>query len=403
MRKNNKKVAVIGAGPSGIILAIKLSKYMDVTIFEKMPKVGKKLIASGNGKCNLTSLKVLNKDVYNSKLAYDIYSSYTPVMFREDLLKYGIVTYEDIEHRVYPITNSSNTVVDNFLYHLEQNNVMIKLNTIVTDIIRKNNGYDIITSDSEFKNFDYVVVATGGKSNKQLGSNGEGYQLLNKLGIGCTKLYPGLVGLKVNKDEIIGLEGIRQKAKVYLFDNNEVIFEEFGEVQFKKDGISGIVIMNASSIIARKQMFPKLYLDLVPTYSHDKLVNDLKLIKKYNNNIDNLRLLKAVLPKMLAQNIYNKFNKFRDSSIEELALFIKHMPLTINGTYDFDASQVTVGGIDTNEVSSNLELKKYPNMYILGELLDVDGLCGGYNLHFAFASGTIASLTILKKEGIINE
>lgn len=396
----NKKVAIIGAGPSGIIAAINISKYTDVVIFEKMPRMGKKIIASGNGKCNLTNMKPLNNNTYNNELARKSYNKYNPKMFREDLLKLGILTKEDIENRVYPITNSSNSVMDNFLYHLENNNVLIYTNTIVLEIKKNDDKYNIITLDTIYKDFDYVIVATGGKSNKQLGSDGEGYKLLEKLNVEHTRLCPGLVGIKTQKDDIKGLDGVRQKAAVTLIDNNNIIFNELGEVQFKKDGISGIVVMNASSIIARKKVFPKLYLDLVPSISEDELITYLKNIKVLNSKMDILRLLKAVLPKMLAQNIYNKLG---EKDIESYVSYIKHFELKIIDTYGFDTSQVTVGGIKINEINDDFELKKYRNIYVIGEVLDVDGLCGGYNLHFAFASGTLASNSILKKEGVFYE
>lgn len=397
---NNKKVAIIGAGASGIISAITISKYMNVVLFEKMPRIGKKIIASGNGKCNLTNMSSLTTNIYNNELAIKSYNTYNPKMFRDDLLRYGVVTNEDQEKRVYPLSNSSNSIIDNFLYHLECNQVLIYSNTTVVEIVSSNEKYDIITADNKYYDFDYVIISTGGKSNKQLGSNGEGYQILEKLNVKCTNLYPGLVGLKINKSDIIGLEGLRQKAIVSLTLDDKIIFKELGEIQFKKDGISGIVVMNTSSIIARNIADYKLYVDLVPSFTHNELRNYFEQIKLANPNMDNLRILKAVFPKMLAQNIYNKL---KDINLEKIVNYVKKMPLEIVGRYDFDNSQITIGGIKTDEIKDNFELKKHPNIYVIGEILDVDGLCGGYNLHFAFASGNIASKAILKKEGISYE
>lgn len=395
-----KKIAIIGAGPSGIISSIILSKKMDVVLFEKMPRIGKKIIASGNGKCNITNIKKVNGYTYNNSFAERVYDMYDSTQFRSDLAKYGILTKVDSENRVYPISNSSNSVVDNFLYHLDNQNVKILTDTLVIDIKENNNKFSIITTNSSYNDFDYVIISTGGKSNKQLGSNGEGYGLLKKLNIKITKLFPGLVGLKINKNEINGLDGIRQKARVTLIDNNKIIFDEVGEVQFKKDGISGIVVMNASSVIARSDYYPLVKLDLVPYMSKEELIDNLSIIKKENPTMDNIRILKAFLPKMLALNIYNKLG---NTELEKYVDIIKEMPLNICGTYDFDNSQVTVGGVELSEINDNFELNKHKNIYVIGELLDVDGVCGGYNLHFAFASGKIASKSILKKEGICYE
>lgn len=395
----NKKIAIIGAGASGIIAAIKLSKYFEVVLFEKMPRIGKKIIASGNGKCNLTNMTALNNDTYNNEFAVMTYDIYTPEQFRKDLLNLGIITITDKEQRVYPITNSSNSVIDNFLYHLEQNNVNIQTDTLVSEI-RKTDNYEIITDKKVFKGFDYVIVSTGGKASRQLGSNGEGYKLLENLGVKVTKTNPGLVGLKVNQPQLKGLDGIRQKARVTLKENNQIIYQELGEVQFKKDGISGIVVMNASSIMARKNKYTNVYLDLVPNLTKDELNIYLNNIKHLNPNMEIVRILRAVLPKMLALNIYDKLGEVEISKYIE---YIKNMSLSIVDTYGFDNAQVTVGGIKTSEITKEFELNQDHNIYVIGELLDVDGLCGGYNLHFSMASGRIASKSILKKEGINHE
>lgn len=395
-----KKVAIIGAGPAGIISSIILSKEMHVVLFEKMPKIGKKIIASGNGKCNITNMTRPNEYTYNNNFAKEVYEKYDAKAFRQDLFNLGILTKADNENRVYPMSNSSNSVIDNFLYHLENQKVEIHTDTIVIEIKKKGCKYTVVTKDDLFNDFDYVIVSTGGKSNKVLGSNGEGYELLDKLNVKHTNLLPGLVGLKINLNQIRGLDGVRHKVRVKLELDNEIIFEELGEVQFKKDGMSGIVIMNASSVISRLNRTPYLYLDLAPHISKEELFDILVNIKAMNPEMNNLQVLRSLLPKMLAQNLCNKQDNVLISNYVD---YIKQMPFIITGTYNFDNSQVTVGGVDLSEINDNFELKKHPNIYVLGELLDIDGICGGYNLHFAFASGKLASESILKKEGFKHE
>ena len=243
-----------------------------------------------------------------------------------------------------------------------------------------------------------MIFATGGKSSKVHGSNGEGYKLLESMGINITNVKPGLVGLKISEKQISGLSGIRQKACVKLFENNNCIYSELGEIQFKNDGISGIVVMNASSILARMNYKLNVFIDFIPSLNYIEAVEKFNIILNNNPNLNLEDLTHGILPKALAIklcNILKKKNEFTLSSFIKLA---KNYQVELVDTYGFDASQVSVGGVDVKEVLDTLELKKYKRLYIIGELLDVDGLCGGYNMHFAFASGAVVSDDIYQKE-----
>ena len=394
-----KHVAIIGGGASGIFSALHLKKLfnnqINVTIFEKNNRIGRKILASGNGKCNLSNQTILENNIYNNEFATKIYNEFPPIKLREYFDTLGLFTKLDQANRVYPQTESSNSVLDLMLLHLKNTNVQIKTEETVLDIIKQNNKYAVITKNSNDL-FDYVIISTGSKASSKLGSNNEGYDIFKKLNVNITPLKPGLVGIKTKKQDISTLSGIRQKALVKAYCNNDVIFEELGEVQFKDEGISGIVVMNASSIIARTNSNVNMTLDLLPNYDKEELIEKLKYIQSLNKNISLKELSHGILPKMLANKICDMLKD--KLNIKEFVNLSKNYPINVEGTYGFDNAQICVGGVDLKELNEKLELKKHPNIYATGEVLDIDGLCGGYNLQFAFASGFVAANAIYQKE-----
>ena len=394
-----KYVAIIGGGASGIFSALHLKKLfnnqIDITIFEKNSRIGRKILASGNGKCNLSNQTLLADNIYNNEFATKIYNEFPPIKLREYLDTLGLFTKLDQANRVYPQTESSNSVLDLMLLHLKNANVIIKTEETVLDIKKQNNKYLVSTKNTSDL-FDYVIISTGSKASSKLGSNNEGYDIFKKLNVNITPLKPGLVGIKTKKQDVSTLSGIRQKSIVKLYYNDKVIFEELGEVQFKDEGISGIVVMNASSIIARASSNVKITLDLLPNYDKEELIGKLGYIQSLNKNISLKELSHGILPKMLANKICDMLKD--KLNIKEFVNLSKNYPINVEGTYGFDNAQICVGGVDLKELNENLELKKHPNIYATGEVLDIDGLCGGYNLQFAFASGFVAANAIYQKE-----
>lgn len=395
-----KKVAIIGGGASGIFGAIRLKQLfnnnIDITIYEKNNKIGRKILASGNGKCNISNESLLESNIYNNELGLKIYNKFTPLDLRGYLDSLGIITKTDLMNRIYPNTEAASSVIDILLMHLKQKNVTIYTNELVTKIEKNDNNY-LITSLSYKKKYDYVIISTGSKASGKLGSNNEGYDLLKGLNINISELKPGLVGLKTNKKDIISLSGIRQKSCVKLFDNDKLIFEELGEVQFKDEGISGIVVMNASSILARYNKPLKLVLDFLPGFTKEELIEKLEFITKNNPDLSFKDLTHGILPKMLANKICDKLHNLLN--INTFIDMAKNYQIDILDNYGFDSAQICIGGIEIDELNDNLELVKYPNMYATGEIINVDGLCGGYNLHFAIASAQIVASSIFNKEG----
>ena len=403
------KVGVIGGGPAGIVASIclkeKLHHSAEVILFEKKKQIGKKILASGNGKCNLSNKNIPTNDTYNHHFASLLFKKYDNQALKDDFLRWGLLTKDDASSRTYPITESSKSVLEILMRKLKEYQVKIKLDTLVTSVNKLSNGLYEINTSTSFKPeiFDYVIFATGGASSPQLGSNGEGYQLLKALHVLVSDIKPGLVGLKTSKNDVLGLDGIRQKVRLTLQNKFGPVFTEEGEVQFKKDGISGIVVMNASSIIARSKEKLNLSLDLLPFRTQDELIQTLELLKDSSPKASLNELCYGILPMPLADKICKDLKQQKELTIGGIVNEIKNYSVNVIGNYGFETSQVTIGGVKLDEIDANFELKKIINTYVIGELLDVDGLCGGYNLHFAIASGVMVAHTIYEKEREKNE
>lgn len=374
------KLAIIGGGAAGLMLASILRHNnvdIDIVILEKLDHVGKKILMSGNGKCNLSNANITCNS-YNNELGFKVASSFNVEQYFNDL---GLLTYKDSEGRIYPISNVSNSVLDTLRNSL--NDVTIIENYNVTKISKKEDKYTIVNDKFDFIEADMVVLATGGKTYYK---ECNGYIMSSMLSHRVTPLRPTLSSLKV-KENLASIENLRAKVKAKLMVNNNVIYEDLGEVLFKKDALSGIVIFQLSSIIARDP-FKKysIELDLMPSMSEEKLS---EYICKYP-------AMTGLFAKMINQYVV-KNSVSKESN--DIAHCIKHLRFNVLDNIEFKNAQVTAGGININEVYETLESKFNKNLYILGEMLDVDGICGGFNLHFAFASAYVASQDIISKVG----
>lgn len=361
------KIGIIGGGASGLMLASMLNNYYmqaDIEIFERLEHVGKKLLLTGNGKCNLSNARI-TPDCYNNDFAYNVASCFDA---RNYFASIGLITYIGEQGRIYPFSNTSNSVLDILRKNIK--NVTIHEQTQVNRIIKKDdNTYDLITTNGNF-NEDIVVVATGGKTYYK---DSNSYVLANMLSHQVTSLIPSLCPIKVD-DNLSSIENLRCKINATLYNESGMIYKDKGEALFKKDYISGIIMFQLSSKIAQNPL-DKYYmsLDFAPSLSYDNLVEYLK------NNDD----LIGLFPKMIGQFILKKANS---TNPEIIASTIKDLRFNIIQNIDFKQAQVTSGGVNVNELTENLESKINKNLYFAGEIVDADGICGGYNLQFAFAS-----------------
>ncbi|MDE5546420.1 MAG: NAD(P)/FAD-dependent oxidoreductase [Anaeroplasmataceae bacterium] len=350
------KVAIIGGGACGLMLANLLEKnHISYELFEKS-LVGRKLLASGNGKANIGN-ENLKEEVYNKLFGYTLVKEYKYKLF-EFWKSIGLHTKTDEEGRIYPYSESSLSVLE----CLMKRPLHIVENFPITSIHKLNNKYYL----NEVRGpFDYVVLSTGSIASfipkKQEGF----YNHLSSLNLEINSPQPSLVGFKLDCN-FKKLNGVRVKCKASLIKNKEVIYSEAGEAILKLDGISGICVMNLSSRYARlkDRSGCSICLDLLPDMdveisSHEDLIS-------------------LVHPKLVEY--------FKTYPIEEVNRLLHQLSFPIIDVYDFEFAQVVSGGISLDEITEHMNLKKDSHIYIGGELLDIDGMCGGYNLMFAFCS-----------------
>lgn len=396
-------VIIIGAGASGCFLALTL-KYknpnLKVALIEKNDKLGKKLLITGNGRCNLGNTNI-NIDNYNSSSSLEKFAkSLQKNEYLNYLKKFGIlIKKEDTSTRLYPYSNQAITVCKSFERALENENVKLIYNYDVKKATYENSSF-VINNDLKCKK---LVVATGGKTYIKTESKDNGYNILKSFGHTITKLYPALTFLKTDHKYIKDLQGVRANVVVSLSVDGSVLKKEEGQVQFTKDALSGICIFTLSRDVNRYLKDNKkveIVVDLVPDYKRAYIEYYLKEFSDYNV----VDAISCILNKKIAQVVSNKL-KLSDkkisglskSELENISYALKNMHFNIIETGDFKAAQVTNGGAKLDEFTSGLESLKKPLLYAIGEVLDVDGKCGGYNLSWAFNSALIAAEDILKK------
>ncbi len=378
-----KKIIIVGGGAAGLFLACLLANNSNYqcTILEKNERVGKKLLVTGNGKCNLSN-ETINENCYNHKEIFSLIQQFNVQQTIAYFSSLGLLIKKDEQGRYYPASESSNTVLDILRSYIEQSHIPCICNCKIEKIEKKSNQFFLTDQSHKVYSCDVVVLACGGKSYY---ASCNSYDLVHQLKLKTTDLFPSLVGLKT-KENLVSIENLRCKARVSLFQNEQEIYTDQGEILFKKNGLSGIVTFQMCSYYNRlkNKNHCTLMVDLLPEYTPDDLMHWF-----INQKRPFKHLLDGVLLKMLAQYVYKQL---KTESIDELIYFIKHLPFHIESSFDFTNAQVTSGGVVLDEMNLNtMESKKIKGLYIIGELLDVDGICGGYNLQFAWSSAAICA------------
>ncbi len=391
----SKKLAVIGGGASGVCAAIE-AKYcdpsIDVTIFERMPKIMKKILATGNGRCNFTNENLSPVHFHGDTLFLRriLTSSYADSenYFRS----LGLLSYNE-DGRIYPRSQQASSLRDLLEEKAKNLSVDIRTECTITEFKKSNDGFSL---NSEY--FDAVIVSGGGKASPVQGSDGSCYSLLKNMGHQTTDLYPALCGLTTKDKTLNSLKGVRAEGKASLYANNTLLGEESGEIQFTDKGISGIPIMNLSHLCKDNKKL-RLVIDLCEEISFTELCEHISLVKSDSPDRECELVLSGLVNSRLGFAILNKsgikaHTKIKDLNklqINTLIETLKSFTFDINGTRGFDVAQVTCGGIKTDEIDPcNMMSKIVNGLFLCGEILDIHGDCGGYNLHLAWTTGRIA-------------
>ena len=405
----SKQVVVIGGGAAGAMAAYMAAKNgHKVTLFEKNEKIGKKIFITGKGRCNVTNACDIT-DFFesiptNNKFLYSAVYSFTNQDVIDFFVDAGCPLKVERGERVFPVSDHSSDVIAALKRKLTEVNVDIKLNTTVKELLVAGEKVTGVLLDNGRKiTADSVVVATGGISYPTTGSTGDGYKWAEKSGHRLVEPMPALVPLETKEDWIKSLQGLSLKnVSLCMKNGKKVLYEGFGEMMFTHFGITGPLVLSASSYLKNVNGV-EAYLDLKPALTLEQL--DKRVLrefeenknKQFKNSINSLFPAKLV-PVMLMLSGINPDKKVNEISKEERKFFvelIKELPMTITGTRDFKEAIITRGGVSVKDINpSTMESKKIKDLYFVGEVLDVDGLTGGFNLQIAWSTGALAGNSI---------
>lgn len=396
-------IAVIGGGASGILAAIAAKNENNrVTVYEKEKRIGRKILATGNGRCNMTNINADINNYHGRDVSFmrGVINRFWVEETLQLFSQMGILWKEEERGKVYPYSDTASSVLDILRHKLEVIGVNCRCEFAVKAINKQRNGFVIMSSSGEKCYADRVIVATGGKAGASLGSDGSGYNLLKGLGHSITDLKPSLVQIKTETDFVKKLKGIKVNASVTLGNKTET-----GEVLFADYGISGPPVFSLSSYIGDNKF---IYLDIMPEYSLDEIIAMLKdrcaylyntTLEEYFTGMLNKRVGQAVLKYIGIEKLSRKTSSLTDCEIKKISETIKGLKLKITGTASWNNAQVTKGGAVVSEFNpTTMESKSVKGLYACGEVLDIDGDCGGYNLQWAWSSGYIAGVSSLRKD-----
>lgn len=405
------KVLVIGGGAAGMFAAV-FAAYNgnEVHLFEKNEKLGKKLFITGKGRCNLTNASdmetLFTSVITNSKFLYSSFFGFANQEVIDFFEAAGVKTKIERGNRVFPVSDHSSDVIAGLARKLKELGVHIHLHTDVKKIVAKGQFEHIELQSGEKVAGDVCIVATGGYSYRSTGSDGDGYRFARELGHHVTELLPSLVPLEIKERYTKELQGLSlRNVKVAVFDGEKKLYEEFGEMLFTHYGVSGPLILSASSYIAKvlKQRELRLILDLKPALSMEQL--DQRILRDFeeNKNKQFKNAIGKLFPAKLIPVIIElsgidpdkKVNLIAKEERRHLAALTKNFMMTIAGLRGFDEAIITKGGVDVKEIQpATMESKLVQGVYFVGEVLDVDALTGGFNLQIAWSTGHAAGSSI---------
>ena len=399
------RIGVIGGGAAGMMAAVTAAEHgAQVTILEHTDRLGRKILSTGNGKCNYTNLHISKDDYFGNHPSFvtDALSVFGP----QDMISYfkdhGILTQEKRDGYCYPYAGQASTIRDFFIRRLEELSVAVLLQTKVNKIRVLSDGFALQTAEKEYF-FDRLIIACGGKAAPVTGSDGSIFSLLKLLGIKLQKMYPTLAPLYVSDEECKLLAGVRANGSVTLRIDGEPACQDEGEIQFNKETISGIPVFQLThDAVAALDEEKKvtIWVDFLPKMEHDETKCYIEKQIEERTGISTGQLLAGMVHQKVTVAILHRLKlpgsgaagTLSSKQIKKIVSLLHHFVFTVSRQPDFANAQATRGGVCVDQLDQNMMVKKIPGLYIAGEMMDVDGKCGGYNLQWAWTSGRIAGM-----------
>lgn len=406
------KVLIIGGGAAGMIASIAAAyNGNEVHVFEKNEKMGKKLFITGKGRCNITNASDIQNHfsniMRNSKFLYSAYNNFTSEDICRMIESTGVQTKIERGNRVFPQSDKSSDVIWALTKIMKDVGVEIHLKTNIMDVASDAAGIKITDEKKNIYKGDKCIVATGGLSYQATGSTGDGYGFAKKMGHTIEETFPSLVPFNIREEYCKTLQGLSLKnVQLTVRDENKKIYySELGEMLFTHFGMSGPLVLSASGHISdkMKQHRFQVIVDLKPALSNamldKRILKDFRegMNKNFSNSIEKL-LPKKLIPIVIGMSEIDPYKKVHEITKEErehLIQVIKNLPFTISGLRNYNEAIITKGGISIKEINpKTMESKIVPNIYFVGEVLDIDALTGGYNLQIAWSTGYLAGSSI---------
>lgn len=402
-----RKIAIIGGGAAGLMAAVAASKENEVFLFEKNEKLGKKIYITGKGRCNLTNQcdieTFLDNVLVNSKFLYKALNVLSPSSTMEFFNNFGLELKIERGNRVFPLSDKASDVTKTLEKTIKSQGVNVILNTKIDGLVVENGAIKGVKIGEDFKEFDSVILATGGISYPLTGSTGDGYNFAIKLGHNVVSLKPSLVGMELFGNLHNKLQGLSLKnVKITVFLSGKPVYSDFGEMLFTHFGVSGPIILSCSAVCNKLDLNnAEISIDFKPALSDDTL--DLRLVREFNDNKNkNLSsVIRSLLPKALVEPFIKRLainSSLTTSEVttikrREIINLLKDFRLKIKGLRPIEEAVVTSGGVNVKEINpKTMESKLVKGLFFAGEVIDVDAFTGGFNLQIAFSTGYLAGL-----------
>lgn len=403
-------VIVVGGGAAGMMAAVFAARNgQNVQLLEKNEKLGKKLFITGKGRCNITNAADI-EDLFtavtsNPKFLYSGFYSFTNQQVIDFFEELGVKTKIERGERVFPVSDHSSDVIAAFSRELKSLGVSVSLHTEVKELLcEQDKVCGVLLTNGKKMKADAVIVATGGISYPSTGSTGDGYRFAKETGHRVTELLPSLVPMEVRQWYAKELQGLSlRNIEICITDGKKKLYEEFGEMLFTHYGVTGPVILSASSVVGKtlRKKELTLHIDLKPALSEEQLDKrilrefDANHNKQYKNSIDSLfpAKLKPVMIELSEIEPEKKVNEITKEERQRLVHLIKDFTMTLTGLRSYNEAIVTKGGVSVKEIDpGTMESKKMKGLYFAGEVLDLDAMTGGYNLQIAWSTGYLAGI-----------